>query len=623
MSTGGIFTLITNDGKQDRMLMATALLNKRLLEIERMRSRNPQIKDPTPTLVDIERTHILFMNAHFKPFAAIGYEYNKVSVQSGTARLNSEVQFSIPQFGDFFHDMVLHVKLGQVEALGADYWTSPAVNPPSPAAGGNADQLLRYVEYLGQRMVKKVKFTVNGNPLDEYDSDILNFHQKFFVTPGKETGWKRNVGQELPKTGYAGITQANGRWGRGAGVREKKLVCDGPQTAKPVQGEVDMWIPLLFWFNKDPRLAIPSVSIPYGQRFIDVTFAAANEILQHAHASNPALDAPGSNPVPIPDIVTCELFINNIFVNPEIHDIFIKRIGFSLIRVHRRQVVRTSKQNDNILLQQLKWPIETLYVGLRPTDNVDVNSTKMLEDWHMYSESTDTTVGGCGIRDYFPLDADVATSTIISNIETGMGFADGSDPLEFLTTAAGLKVNGIQVVTGEAAGTQATVDILNEWLGFYGFKQLAAADFANALVPTLAEINALWPEPGRGGAGSCDIRYKTCAPTIDRINLEAHGVPLYRDIPAPFFNSYTPYTFGGANIRTPDDCGAHMIPFNLYPGSYQPSGHVNVSRAREFYLGYNSSNVGVSISNADLVIIAIAINFLLISDGSAVLRYST
>lgn len=60
--------MITNDGKQDRMLMATSLLNKRLLEIERMRSRNPQIRDPTPTLVDIERTHILFMNAHFKPF---------------------------------------------------------------------------------------------------------------------------------------------------------------------------------------------------------------------------------------------------------------------------------------------------------------------------------------------------------------------------------------------------------------------------------------------------------------------------------------------------------------------------------------------------------------------------
>lgn len=56
--------MITNDGKQDRMLMATALLNKRLLEIERSRAQNAQIKDPTPTLVDIERTHILFTNAH-------------------------------------------------------------------------------------------------------------------------------------------------------------------------------------------------------------------------------------------------------------------------------------------------------------------------------------------------------------------------------------------------------------------------------------------------------------------------------------------------------------------------------------------------------------------------------
>ncbi|HVE14537.1 MAG TPA: hypothetical protein VNI01_14155 [Elusimicrobiota bacterium] len=30
--------------------------------------------DITPTLVDLERTHILYVNSHFKPFAAIGYE---------------------------------------------------------------------------------------------------------------------------------------------------------------------------------------------------------------------------------------------------------------------------------------------------------------------------------------------------------------------------------------------------------------------------------------------------------------------------------------------------------------------------------------------------------------------
>lgn len=53
------------------MIMATELLNSRIKDIMCMRS-NQGFADPTPTLVDIERTHILFINAHFKPFAAIG-----------------------------------------------------------------------------------------------------------------------------------------------------------------------------------------------------------------------------------------------------------------------------------------------------------------------------------------------------------------------------------------------------------------------------------------------------------------------------------------------------------------------------------------------------------------------
>jgi hypothetical protein len=67
MATGGIFQLITNDGKQDRMLMASELLRTRLSAITQARTANPAIQDPTPTLLDIEKTHIMFTNAHFKP----------------------------------------------------------------------------------------------------------------------------------------------------------------------------------------------------------------------------------------------------------------------------------------------------------------------------------------------------------------------------------------------------------------------------------------------------------------------------------------------------------------------------------------------------------------------------
>ena len=101
MATGGIFTIITNDGKQDRMLMSTSLLHDRLDRIWRKKkAMNPGLADDhvkvLPSLLDIEKTHILFTNAHFKPFAAMGFEYHKVRPTSNSNILNSVIQFSIP-----------------------------------------------------------------------------------------------------------------------------------------------------------------------------------------------------------------------------------------------------------------------------------------------------------------------------------------------------------------------------------------------------------------------------------------------------------------------------------------------------------------------------------------------
>lgn len=58
MAAAGVFKLIANDGKADRMIMATKLLNQRIKDIMCMRTK-AGFDDPTPTLVDIEKTHIL------------------------------------------------------------------------------------------------------------------------------------------------------------------------------------------------------------------------------------------------------------------------------------------------------------------------------------------------------------------------------------------------------------------------------------------------------------------------------------------------------------------------------------------------------------------------------------
>ena len=519
MSTGGIFNLITNDGKQDRMLMASELLSQRLAEIKTARAN---MENPNPTLSDIERTHILFMNAHFKPFAAIAYEYNKVTANNPT--LGSKVQFSIPQFGDFFSDMVVHVKL-----------TSPTVSFTGTPVNSGADcALFRWCDFPGERLFQKVSFDVNGNPLDEYYPDTYNMHRQFYVSPSKKTGWFNNMGQELPQVATYKYHDDTTAPTAPKNARASFQYCNGYQTYKKTHQDLEMLIPLLFWFNTDPRLAIPSVAIPYGQRFINIDLATPQQLLRAVinpgALSTSALSAPT---VTTPVFANFDLYINNIFVNPDIHDIFIARIGFTLIRVHRRQITNVNKSSDNILLQQLKWPIETMYVGVRPTANSVSNA-------NVSAVASQTSVIDAAMSDWHKFGV-VTTST-----------------------------NSISSVTGAS------------------------------------EAYVLSSQAGH----------------VSRLSVTAHGVPLYNNLPSKFFNSYIPYQYGGWNITTPEDPGVYMIAFNLYPGTYQPSGHINVSRAREFYIQYDSTYV-TSNATAELVVNAVAINFLLVSDGSATLRYAT
>jgi hypothetical protein len=574
MATAGIFTLITNDGKQDRMLMATELLKRRLTSIKQARAA-AGLKDTTPTLLDIERTHVLYMNAHFKPFAAIGFEYHKVNPDSGGATLGTEVRFSIPQFGDFFNDMALYMKFNKAT------FTSASADP-------NRD-VFRYCDYPGERLLQKVKFDVNGNPLDEYTSDVYNFHRQFNVQPNKVVAWNRLVGQETPQEAYlkqSSQTQPESRI--------KLDYCDGYQTPKAEHDALVVMVPLLFWFNKDPRLAVPSVSIPYGQRFLNITLAKSSDLIEKV---TPTLSTGSDNtPTPVLTVAECSLFINNIFVNPEVHDIFIKRIGFTLIRVHRLQTTRVKDDNANILLNNMKWPIEAMFVALKPVSN-----TTSHQNWHVFSKVANVEKNVLGVAS-----SDLDTIAV-GEIQAFRGLTKSEMTLEnysslVRTTASGMALYSLMTsMEGNSVSAEEMYDAIQ-----------AATDLdrKDAPLPTVM-----------GATAKVDVR--KISPTINKLSITAHGIDIYKELPGTFFHSYTPYTFGGHNVSSPTDPGALMITFCLYPGSYQPSGHVNVSRAREFYLKYWSEGAVTTEDPADLIVVASAINFLLISDGSAVLRYST
>jgi hypothetical protein len=75
--------------------------------------------------------------------------------------------------------------------------------------------------------------------------------------------------------------------------------------------------------NRDVRLAVPSVAIPYGQRFIKVRLAAGNKLVNLVpRGANAGLysDADVGGYLTYDNMLkSIELYINNLFVNPEIH----------------------------------------------------------------------------------------------------------------------------------------------------------------------------------------------------------------------------------------------------------------------------------------------------------------
>lgn len=623
MATGGIFQLITNDGKQDRMLMATQLLDQRLQDARAKRCSEG--KDPTPTLYDIERTHILFTNAHFKPFAAIGYEYNKVTAQSGTLQLGNTITFSIPQFGDFFNDMIVHATI-----------TQPTLAASTLSAGNQ--NLMRWCAYPGERLLESVKFEVNGNPLDEYTSYATNFYREFGVQPNKEVGWARCVGQEEPEEGY--LEQPT--WENNAVARSsvKHRMCvqtkSGNQTPTGQKTEdLELFIPLLFWMNKDPRLSIPSVAIPYGQRFITLKLCEQWKLVGEVPRGTQKWTAADIEAGGQLGTATCklELYINNIFVNPEVHNIFIQRIGFTLIRVHRRQTATTEgSAGQEVLLQQLKWPIEALYVGVRMSayNSPDqVVAKEHLDKWHKFCHISTVDRDTQGWRSRKTSTTTGATVQSVITDATGTLTIAATAATDQSTLTAGtagqlsdLKVGDVLAFTNANGNFTGTVAVNTGTV--VTFEELGQTAFNNNTIHVGGTAATTSVSLTTYVSAEAKSKVAVCRPTMTEVTIKAHGIPIYNKFPAKFYNAYIPYNYGGPNIRTPSDPGALLITFCLYPGTYQPSGHINVSRAREFYIEFSTNPDFVKTTDpGTLIVVASAINFLLISDGSAVLRYST
>jgi hypothetical protein len=297
---------------------------------------------------------------------------------------------------------------------------------------------IQYAEFPMHRLITNVAFQVNSTDIDSYGSETDSFFVLFELIPNKKENYYKCVGQELPVAGYSAlVTNDDPSLGNPAYVpnpaqsasinvaRQQIGLVNGFQTPKYCQPDFTGFYPNKFDHCNGIRNAIPVLALPNAERAfiysfctqLDMFYASPSVFTKtvtttwswSANTATPAAafiteiqnNVSATSIVPVPtatiggtlngptQINNVVMYINNVFVDPSIHDIYLERIGFSLTRVHRSQQIQMNTNQLEQTVTQFKWPIEFFFLGLRPASST--TSPLSQRNWWRFATTTAET----------------------------------------------------------------------------------------------------------------------------------------------------------------------------------------------------------------------------------------
>ena len=169
---------------------------------------------------------------------------------NGAPNFGKKVTCTIQRNGDLIYRMYLQATLPQVTLQSND---------------GSGAQF-RWLNWPGHNLVKSVEIEIGGQRIDKHYGDWLHIWNELTQEPGKQAGYAKMVGN-VPK--LVNVLVQGGEAcdaDCGAGV---------PNTSDEVQKcapEYTLYIPLQFWFNRHPGLALPLIALQYHEVRINLEF---------------------------------------------------------------------------------------------------------------------------------------------------------------------------------------------------------------------------------------------------------------------------------------------------------------------------------------------------------------
>jgi hypothetical protein len=169
---------------------------------------------------------------------------------NGQADFGRRVTCTISRNGDLAYRTYLQVTLPKIQT---------SANTSAEVASGAAASAARWLDYPGEQIISCVEVEIGGQRIDRQYGDWMHIWNQLTITASQEEGYNKMVGNTTELTYLATCCG-----------QPVETICD---TSASVCGTgcvhrdalptSTLYVPLQFWYCKNPGLAIPLIALQY------------------------------------------------------------------------------------------------------------------------------------------------------------------------------------------------------------------------------------------------------------------------------------------------------------------------------------------------------------------------
>ena len=453
---------------------------------------------------------------------------------NGQADFGRRVQCTISRNGDLAYRTYLQITLPEIG---------------QPNAG---EVYARWLDNPGEQLVSMVEVEIGGQRIDKQYGDWMHIWNQLTLTSEQEEGYNKMIGNTTQLTyltdpKFAEIATA-------CNANDAPAAVCAPRKALP---ETTLYIPLQFWFCRNPGLALPLIALQYHEVKITIELRPLDECLWAVKQLQGAKDAQIKHDDSYNNsLVAASLYVDYIFLDTDERRRMAQNPHEYLIEQLQFTGDESVGSSSNKLKLNFNHPCKELIWVVQPDKNVDYCASFLAEQELMRA---------LGAQPFNYTDAIDALPNSIA------AFAS----LDSLT-----KVAASGTGAGNTSGNTAFINA-------QGLFQDPGADNATSTAGWGGDYADAFGSTGEDNLGSSvsDAGAFVLAETAKKLHcwgqnpvvtakLQLNGQDRFSEREGSYFDVVQPFQH---HTRHPDT-GVNLYSFALRPEEHQPSGTCNFSR---------------------------------------------